>query len=482
VDAWPGFSVIGNLARGKENPAPLTVPALTVAAALPDDVIVTDCVADVLSWTLPKATLDVLNVRVGVAEFSVSANVFEILPAVAVRVPVWVELTAVAVAENPALVVPAAIVTEAGTVTALLLLLRTTVVALAAAEVRVTVHASVAAPVRDPLAQDKPLSVAGACPVPLSAIVAVPPLVALLLITIDPLHGPAVAGSKLMVNVAVWPGFSVTGTLIPDCPNPVPVSVAPLMVSAAVPDEVSVTFFVTVVFSPCVPNATLLLLNVSPRVIAFSVRARVFETPPAVAVRVAAWLVLTAVAVAVNPALAAPAGMVTEAGTVTALLLLARLTVVADVAAVVSPTVQASATAPLRELAAQENEFSVGVAAACPVPLRLTVAVAALLPIVTEPLKEPAVVGSNVTVNATAWPWFRVMGKLPPETAKPAPPADMPLMVSAPLPEDVTVKDRVVGVFRATVPNDRLVGLTVMADDEDPAGETFTVKVFEAPP
>lgn len=185
---------------------------------------------------------------------------------------------------------------------------------------------------------------------------------------------------------------------------------------------------------------------------------------------------------AVKLALVAPVGIVTEAGTVTALLLLARLTVVADVAAAVSPAVQASATAPLKELEAQESAFSVGVAAACPVPLRLTVAVAALLPIITEPLKEPAVVGSKVTVKATAWPGLRVIGKLPPETAKPGPPAEMPLMVSVPLPEDVTVTDLVVGVFRATDPNDRLVGLTVIAGDEDPAGETLTTKVFETPP
>ncbi len=68
-----------------------------------------------------------------------------------------------AVAVKPALVAPAAIVTDAGTVTALLLLVRATVVALLAADVSATVHASVAAPVSDPLLCETELSVAGAC-------------------------------------------------------------------------------------------------------------------------------------------------------------------------------------------------------------------------------------------------------------------------------------------------------------------------------
>ena len=104
-----------------------------------------------------------------------------------------------AVAVNPALVAPAAIVTDAGTVTALLLLVRATVVALLAAEVSATVHASVPAPVSDPLLHETELSVAAACPVPLKLIVAA---AALLLIVTDPVNAPAVTGSKLMVSVA----------------------------------------------------------------------------------------------------------------------------------------------------------------------------------------------------------------------------------------------------------------------------------------
>ena len=58
----------------------------------------------------------------------------------------------------------------------------------------------------------------------------------------------------------------------------------------------------------------------------------------------------------------------------------------------------------------------------------------------------------------------------------------MLLIVSAPLPDDVTVTAFVVAVFRVTVPNATLVGLTVIAGEDDPAGETFTVKVFDTPP
>jgi hypothetical protein len=162
VDVCPGFSVIGNVAPASLNPAPLTDPALIVTGAVPVDVIVTDCVAGVFRLTVPKPTLVLPKVNVGVVAFSVSANVFEIPPAVAVSVAVWLELTAVVVAVKLALVAPEAIVTEAGTVTALLLLARLTAVALVAAEVSVTVHASVPAPISDPLLHVSALSVAGA--------------------------------------------------------------------------------------------------------------------------------------------------------------------------------------------------------------------------------------------------------------------------------------------------------------------------------
>ena len=79
----------------------------------------------------------------------------------------------------------------------------------------------------------------------------------------------------------------MTGKLIPESPNPLPATVAPLMVTAAVPEEVNITVFVRVVFSASVPNATLVALSVSFGVVAFRVRANVFATPPELAVSVA---------------------------------------------------------------------------------------------------------------------------------------------------------------------------------------------------
>lgn len=282
---WPGFKVIGKLMPGMLNPEPVTEPALMMTAAVPVEVIVTDCVEGVFRLTLPKATVLDPKVRVGVVAFSVIAQVFEIPPDMAVRVTAWLVLTAVAVAVNAALEAPAAMVTEAGTVTALLLLAMVTVVAAVAGELSVTVHASVPAPVNDPLLQETALSVAGADPVPLRLMAAA---AALLLMVTVPLAAPAVVGSKLTLSVAVWLGFSVIGKLMPESPKPVPATAAPLMVSAAVPDEVSVTVFVIAVFSRSVPNATLLELSVNAGLVAFSVSEQVFETPPEVAVSVTA--------------------------------------------------------------------------------------------------------------------------------------------------------------------------------------------------
>jgi len=103
---------------------------------------------------------------------------------------------------------PAAIVTDAGTVTALLLLDKLNRSCGRRGRISVTVQASVPVPVSELLLQETALSVAGACPVPLRLIAALP-VEALLPIATDPLNAPAVAGSKRMVSVAVCFGFSV---------------------------------------------------------------------------------------------------------------------------------------------------------------------------------------------------------------------------------------------------------------------------------
>jgi hypothetical protein len=96
--------------------------------------------------------------------------------------------------------------------------------------------------------------------------------------------------------------------------------------------------------------------------------------------------VLTEVTFAVNTAVVAPAGTVTEAGTVTAVLLLARLTLVPPVSAEPDKlTVQVSASDPVMEELLQDTALTVG-ATAVPAPLILIVAAGALLAIVTVPV------------------------------------------------------------------------------------------------
>jgi hypothetical protein len=101
-----------------------------------------------------------------------------------------------------AVVDPAATVTEAGTVTAELLLARLTAKPpLAAAGFRVTVQLSVPAPVIDPLVQLSPLNIG--TPVPLRLIKVEVPLDELLVNVSWPVAAPAVAGSNCTVSVAV---------------------------------------------------------------------------------------------------------------------------------------------------------------------------------------------------------------------------------------------------------------------------------------
>jgi len=144
------------------------------------------------------------------------------------------------------------------------------------------------------------------------------------------------------------------------------------------------------------PKARLLVLTVNVGVDAPSCRAKVLDVPPEVAVRVAVAAVLTAVTVAEKLAVVAPADTVTEAGTVTALLLLASVTACPPVgAAELSVTVQLSVPAPVMDELEQVRLLRVGPR---PVPVRLTVAVALveeLLEMVRAPVAAPAVVGSN---------------------------------------------------------------------------------------
>ena len=59
----------------------------------------------------------------------------------------------------------------------------------------------------------------------------------LLVIVSWPVRAPAVVGANWTYKVAVWPGLSVTGNVMPEMEKPAPVTVAALTVTAAVPVE-----------------------------------------------------------------------------------------------------------------------------------------------------------------------------------------------------------------------------------------------------
>jgi hypothetical protein len=289
----------------------------------------------------------------------------------------------------------------------------------------------------------------------------------LLVTVIDPVACPAVVGSKRTSRVSDCPGFSVTGKVAPDTVKPSPVTVAELIVSAADPEDVSVT--VSVVGESTFTSPKLRLVVLTPRAgaCATSCTAKTFAMPPDVAVTLAVSVDVTAVAVAVKNAVMAPAGTVTVAGTVKAVLLLDTVTASPPAgAAAVSVTVQASLPAPVIVPLWQNSALNVP-AAASPVPLRLTVAVpfvGALLTTVNDPVAAPAVVGSNFTCTVTALPGFRVTGKVWPAMENPAPAAVAELIVKAAVPEETSVTYcGVAEVFTVTSPNDRLLVLTLRA-------------------
>ena len=197
------------------------------------------------------------------------------------------------------------------------------------------------------------------------------------------------------MTTAACPGFNVAGKLPPETEKPVPEIESELMVTATVPLEVIVTDFVTAVPTDTLPNDSDVEDRVRAGVAAFSCNATLCDEPFSFAVSVAVCAVLTDATVAVNPAVEMPAGTDTLPGTVTELLLLASATLSPPVGA--GPdrlTVHPSAREPVIELLAQDNPLTVG-AVVVPVPLKLTLAVGALLEIVSCPVDALAVVGSN---------------------------------------------------------------------------------------
>ena len=179
-----------------------------------------------------------------------------------------------------------------------------------------------------------------------------------------------------------------------------PLTVAALTVKDAEPVDVNVTDCVVAVLTATFPNDKLEVLRLRVAADALSWSAKVSLVLPALAVNVTVCDVLHEFTVAEKLALVAPAGTVTDDGTVTAALLLERFTGNPPVAAAAfSVTVQLSVPVLFIEPLAQLSPFSTGT----PVPLRLTAVeppVDELLVSVSAPDAAPAAVGLNCTVNA----------------------------------------------------------------------------------
>ena len=232
-------------------------------------------------------------------------------------------------------------------------------------------------------------------PVPLRLTDAVEFVEELLLTVNCPVAAPAAVGSKVSVTLMAWPGFSVAGRLTGEAAKPLPVTATEFTVTGAVPVEVSVSVWVVALLTTTAPNAMLPVFRVRAGVAAFNCSESVCEVLPVDAVSVTDCALVTAAALAEKAAVFAVAGTVIELGTVTELLLLEIETLRPPVGAEPDRvTVQASASAPVIEVLLQDTALTVGVTVV-PVPLRLTVAVGALLAIVNCPVEELALVGLN---------------------------------------------------------------------------------------
>jgi hypothetical protein len=298
--------------------------------------------------------------------------------------------------------------------------------------------------------------------VPLRFTVVVGPVEELLAMSNCPVAAPAVVGSNSILRVAVGlVKFKVSGKVAPEKENPAPEMVTVLTISGAPPEEVKVSDCVVGVLKATSPKAMLSELTVSVATLASRSIVKVLVTDPAVAVKVTGVAVETEDTVAVKLPVVEPAAAVTDEGTVTAALLLARPTENPPVAAaVLRVTVQESVPEPLMDELVQEMAVSTGT----PVPLSVTVVdvpVEELLEMANWPEAAPAAVGSNSTVRfAVGFDELRVSGKVAPETEKPDPVSVTELMVTGPVPVEVRVRGRVVELPTEILPKGRVVALT----------------------
>ena len=196
----------------------------------------------------------------------------------------------------------------------------------------------------------------------------------------------------------------------------------------------------------------------------------VLEDVPCVAVSVTVCEPVTAVAVAAKLALVAPEGTDTEGGTVTATLLLARLTVKPLLGAdAVNVTLQESVPAPVIDELAQLRLDKEAVFEPDPLPCNFTepptlkfVLVMALT--LSCPVESVAVPGSYRTCTVMLPPAASVAGSVPAFTVKVALEVFNSAICIADVPEFVIATLRYTGVPTFTSPKSTVDGLTTSAD------------------
>jgi len=153
----------------------------------------------------------------------------------------------------------------------------------------------------------------------------------------------------------------VAGKFPPETEYPVPVIESELIVTATVPLEVTVNDFVNAVPIDTLPNASEVALKLRAGTAAFSCIAKFCEEALRLAATVADCEVVTEATFALNDAVDVPAATTTLAGTVTAVLLLATLTLAPpDGAAELSDRAQVVVPAPVNELLPQERALMEG--------------------------------------------------------------------------------------------------------------------------
>ena len=143
----------------------------------------------------------------------------------------------------------------------------------------------------------------------------------------------------------------MSGKVPPETENPEPETESELMVTAAVPLDVSVTDLVTAVPTETFPKDSEVALRLRAGTAAFKVIVTLFEDAFALALTVAVWVELTLDAAALNVAVEAPAATVTLDGTESELELVAMATLCPpERAAPLSETVHVVLPAPVNEL------------------------------------------------------------------------------------------------------------------------------------